>query len=102
RRHTSFSRDWSSDVCSSDLEVVYRSFLDMAREQGVKSYEAGGLHRLGKVYLLSGKLDQAEEILLYSLKFCEENGFRDELSKSYRSEERRVGEEWDLCVAGLD
>lgn len=65
-------------------EVVYRSFLDMAREQGVKSYEAGGLHRLGKVYLLSGKLDQAEEILLYSLKFCEENGFRDELSKSYR------------------
>src|SRR5690606_41203566 len=21
RRHTSFSRDWSSDVCSSDLEV---------------------------------------------------------------------------------
>src|SRR5690606_4944733 len=23
RRHTSFSRDWSSDVCSSDLEYVY-------------------------------------------------------------------------------
>src|SRR5690606_34601174 len=22
RRHTSFSRDWSSDVCSSDLEAV--------------------------------------------------------------------------------
>src|SRR5690606_40277818 len=22
RRHTSFSRDWSSDVCSSDLEVA--------------------------------------------------------------------------------
>src|SRR5690606_39759969 len=22
RRHTRFSRDWSSDVCSSDLEVV--------------------------------------------------------------------------------
>src|SRR5690606_39664793 len=26
RRHTSFSRDWSSDVCSSDLaSVVFRS-----------------------------------------------------------------------------
>src|SRR6266511_4529322 len=23
RRHTRFSRDWSSDVCSSDLNVVY-------------------------------------------------------------------------------
>src|SRR5690606_40958880 len=23
RRHTRFSRDWSSDVCSSDLTVVY-------------------------------------------------------------------------------
>src|SRR5690606_39801935 len=22
RRHTRFSRDWSSDVCSSDLEVI--------------------------------------------------------------------------------
>src|SRR5690606_40393081 len=25
RRHTRFSRDWSSDVCSSDLNVHYRS-----------------------------------------------------------------------------
>src|SRR5690606_40428647 len=24
RRHTSFSRDWSSDVCSSDLLVILR------------------------------------------------------------------------------
>src|SRR5690606_39832754 len=24
RRHTRFSRDWSSDVCSSDLETVTR------------------------------------------------------------------------------
>src|SRR5690606_40702907 len=24
RRHTSFSRDWSSDVCSSDLTTAYR------------------------------------------------------------------------------
>src|SRR5690606_26247664 len=23
RRHTSFSRDWSSDVCSSDLEFIF-------------------------------------------------------------------------------
>src|SRR5690606_40986216 len=27
RRHTSFSRDWSSDVCSSDLEVPSNALL---------------------------------------------------------------------------
>src|SRR5690606_40208100 len=25
RRHTSFSRDWSSDVCSSDLSAAFES-----------------------------------------------------------------------------
>src|SRR5207302_7456941 len=28
RRHTRFSRDWSSDVCSSDLEALQRVGLD--------------------------------------------------------------------------
>src|SRR5690606_10207776 len=28
RRHTRFSRDWSSDVCSSDLDIVPTSILD--------------------------------------------------------------------------
>src|SRR5690606_41034324 len=28
RRHTSFSRDWSSDVCSSDLVVLFRRLRD--------------------------------------------------------------------------
>src|SRR5690606_39972045 len=26
RRHTRFSRDWSSDVCSSDLDVPYQKW----------------------------------------------------------------------------
>src|SRR5690606_39607476 len=29
RRHTSFSRDWSSDVCSSDLEAAVPSGPDV-------------------------------------------------------------------------
>src|SRR5690606_3301222 len=39
RRHTSFSRDWSSDVCSSDLlgfylQIVYmQGFIDSRRAQ---------------------------------------------------------------------
>src|SRR5690606_39972007 len=28
RRHTRFSRDWSSDVCSSDLFSVHKAFRD--------------------------------------------------------------------------
>src|SRR5690606_33381324 len=28
RRHTRFSRDWSSDVCSSDLEALRHAFQD--------------------------------------------------------------------------
>src|SRR5690606_39762697 len=30
RRHTRFSRDWSSDVCSSDLAVLARFTFDVA------------------------------------------------------------------------
>ena len=65
-------------------QVLYQASLAVAREQDVKSFQAGVLHRLGNAYLLSGKLEQAEEVLLYSVKFCEENGFLDELSKSQR------------------
>src|SRR5206468_6538379 len=36
RRHTSSDRDWSSDVCSSDLTRVCR---DTRREQGAGSWE---------------------------------------------------------------
>src|SRR5690606_39349658 len=31
RRHTRFSRDWSSDVCSSDLDDLLDTALDYAR-----------------------------------------------------------------------
>src|SRR5690606_41090813 len=33
RRHTRFSRDWSSDVCSSDLEKLYLSTRRTPQEQ---------------------------------------------------------------------
>ncbi len=64
--------------------VLYQSSLDMARQRDIKSFEAGVLYRLGNAYMLSGKLDEAEEVLLYSTEFCEENEFPDELSKTYR------------------
>src|SRR5690606_9648062 len=40
RRHTRFSRDWSSDVCSSDLEVRRLRRLGVTRVQlGVQSLD---------------------------------------------------------------
>src|SRR5690606_26477881 len=43
RRHTSFSRDWSSDVCSSDLDPEYPGLAlerGLLLEQSGKSAEA--------------------------------------------------------------
>ncbi|SEF87176.1 tetratricopeptide repeat-containing sensor histidine kinase [Algoriphagus boritolerans] len=65
-------------------QVIFNRSLQIAQIQGVKSFEAGVLHRLGNAYLKDGKLDQAEKILLYSIELCEENNFLDELSKSHR------------------
>src|SRR5690606_39962434 len=31
RRHTRFSRDWSSDVCSSDLNLIPNAFNDISK-----------------------------------------------------------------------
>src|SRR5215475_15641733 len=42
RRHTRFSRDWSSDVCSSDLG----QWKDMARVLGFHGAEHKAIHAL--------------------------------------------------------
>lgn len=55
--------------------MIFNRSLQIAQIQGVKSFEAGVLHRLGNAYLKDGKLDQAEKILLYSIELCEENNF---------------------------
>src|SRR5690606_41057191 len=34
RRHTRFSRDWSSDVCSSDLDDEFEALLDQLHGKG--------------------------------------------------------------------
>src|SRR5690606_39420467 len=89
RRHTRFSRDWSSDVCSSDLS---------ARERG-----EGGLRFAGEA------VEQAEVIMrlieagiggdgpgealpcIFELPPCEVHAA--EVDHGMRSEERRVGKE---------
>src|SRR5690606_16044027 len=66
RRHTRFSRDWSSDVCSSDL------VLDRARE----------------VLSASGKVPSEEETLVRALEDLLEK--RDPMRKAARAAQRKV------------
>lgn len=65
-------------------QVIFSKSLDLARAQKVKSFEAGVLHRLGNAFLLGGKLKEAKEVLSFSVGFCEQEGFLDELSKSHK------------------
>src|SRR5690606_41192340 len=91
RRHTSFSRDWSSDVCSSDLILRrFDSIHDLIRstrwQDGIVTLFRSGpekrrvvgfsLHRLGARRTFS-----AREKTLAQL-------------ATERSEERRGGEAW--------
>src|SRR5207302_5961276 len=76
RRHTRFSRDWSSDVCSSDLSDTH---FDMVRV-GIAMYGVSPAPALD---------GQAA-----SLRPAMTLGSRVALIRRVRSEERRVGKEW--------
>src|SRR5690606_40666642 len=73
RRHTRFSRDWSSDVCSSDL--IFIAFLYFQRPQLGKSPR-------GK------RLDRIKQSSNYR------DGRFQNPNFTPRSEERRVGKEY--------
>src|SRR5690606_39432757 len=91
RRHTRFSRDWSSDVCSSDLEkeyftakdtisYVYKSFKDISQ------------------YLVSNEDKTDTAYFAISYPEFEDLGLNEAvrpyiLLDGDRSEERRVGKE---------
>src|SRR5256884_3414287 len=80
RRHTRCSRDWSSDVCSSDLLTILRAFL---KSVGVKEFPL----REKEWPRVTKPAKQK-----YSIKFLNRILARaDEDEK--RSEERRVGKE---------
>src|SRR5690606_39968021 len=82
RRHTRFSRDWSSDVCSSDLQVAQllkpgRHALEVGPGEG--EFLAELANRFGTVTAL----DLSKTMLERAQAFADEK----------RSEERRVGKE---------
>src|SRR5690606_40272476 len=93
RRHTTFSRDWSSDVCSSDLFIDHptasesvdrpeRSLRDLAgRLVSDARYEGDGLYADIEVYPhWAPIIDAMAEHIGMSI-------------RASRSEERRGGEE---------
>src|SRR3712207_6955856 len=83
RRHTRYWRDWSSDVCSSDLREHRLHVVHAFGERGVELVEKL-LHALDGVVDVGGErfhgqVLEALEDVLHGL--------------AHRSEERRVGKE---------
>src|SRR5690606_40040876 len=83
RRHTRFSRDWSSDVCSSDLVA----FFNVAVVAANGTATAGYANQYGVTQLDPSGTLPAGIAEVHALK----------LVRYGRSEERRVGKE---CRAG--
>src|SRR5690606_40204176 len=89
RRHTRFSRDWSSDVCSSDLiQVVEIPGLEIRRRQQVVER---GSQPAQEVAAIPRILEQeTREDARASFAVVQDRAVAVDL----RSEERRVGKEW--------
>src|SRR5207245_4572793 len=77
RRHTRCYRDWSSDVCSSDLQQLLGVLAELSPEFG-QLYSRVGRPSIAPEKLLRALLLQ----VLYTVR-----------SERLRSEERRVGKE---------
>src|SRR5690606_40331108 len=81
RRHTRFSRDWSSDVCSSDLSS------DLAAQASALKYTF-------TVIDMHGCSDKAEALRRFAAALHFPAWFGHNWDALGRSEERRVGKEW--------
>src|SRR5690606_40345260 len=85
RRHTRFSRDWSSDVCSSDLALVIAN--TQIRQ------DAAGRYCLNDLHQASGGAKRHQPGDWLRLKQTQELVAEVLADPVARSEERRVGKE---------
>src|SRR5690606_39555562 len=86
RRHTRFSRDWSSDVCSSDLEAGVAAVEEAT---GVRAIPGGSHPGRGTANFLLGLAPTGWPEGAHT--YLEILGPD---PQQERSEERRVGKEW--------
>src|SRR5690606_40535223 len=94
RRHTRFSRDWSSDVCSSDL-MVLPQMAERGEGAVVMLSSIAGLR--GNTVIGTYGVSKAAEAALARNLAVEwgPKGIRvNSIAPGLRSEERRVGKEW--------
>src|SRR5699024_12004215 len=89
RRHTRSKRDWSSDVCSSDLGNFH---VQQAQESTAetKAQRDGGFWLVGQGGIVKLKLLQR---ITQSREICLRNWEQARVHHWLRSEERRVGKE---------
>src|SRR5690606_40032273 len=91
--HTSFSRDWSSDVCSSDLHIAHRDVSDEVVDRVHERVLAG----MGLLVLHSGHFSKIFKKLMGTTCSLEWRESHDTelvwtVSPEHpRTEERRVG-----------
>src|SRR5690606_40802716 len=94
RRHTRFSRDWSSDVCSSDLlddfgtgysSLSYLHTLPLDKVKIDRSFLIDVTRSTRSLELLKGVVNLSRPL---GLQVTVEG------VETFRSEERRVGKEW--------
>src|SRR5207253_6597320 len=87
RRHTRWPRDWSSDVCSSDLIMNLRA----VRTRNIGCFHPARAVRRALLFV--------KEEAFYSVRVAlQRDGpvfqVRQQPGRNARSEERRVGKEW--------
>src|SRR5690606_40260817 len=101
RRHTRFSRDWSSDVCSSDLDLVDRDVLTVAapaRGRVADHREEVGAEGARRTAAAAHGLEDLRVRLLHEVVGVD--AARD-AARGGRSEERRVGKEGRAWAVAL-
>src|SRR5690606_39998241 len=88
RRHTRFSRDWSSDVCSSDLSGL--NFIVTLAGPTIRMDSLMILQNVAVMKSQGKDISPAERAMIkknYEI-------MASDLPSDKRSEERRVGKEW--------
>src|SRR5690606_40829820 len=90
RRHTSFSRDWSSDVCSSDLSVQDESAEEARQALEKYTIDLTARAESGKLDPVIGRDEEIRRTIQVLQRRTKNNPV---LIGEPRSEERRVGKE---------